>query len=223
MGVMQIKRIPPDPSRSVAMRVVLMPGAYHTIEQFERAGFDQAVRARNLGVELILATPELAYLTDRRWIAALHDEIVQPASADQRVPLWLGGVSLGGFMALRFAAQYPASIAGLCLLAPYLGSRIIAAEIAAHADMASWHSGELDEDDDERRMWRYTTRLRHSMTPTRVYLGFGGSDRFADTQQLLAAALPTAHTTTRVVAGGHDWPVWRTLWDQFLDACAPSP
>ena len=127
-------------------------------------------------------------------------------------------------MALRFAAQYPAEVDGLCLLAPYLGSRIIAAEIAtelaAHADMANWQSGCLDEDDDERRIWHYVTRLGASMAPTRVFLGFGAADRFADTQQVLDRALPSERTTTRVIEGGHDWPIWRQLWDLFLERCA---
>jgi pimeloyl-ACP methyl ester carboxylesterase len=100
------------------MRVVLMPGAHQQPAQFLQAGFDQAVRTRAPGVELLLTMPELAHLTDRRWLATLHDQIVAPARAQRDVPLWLGGVSLGAFMALRFAAQYPDSIDGLCLLAP---------------------------------------------------------------------------------------------------------
>ena len=213
----------PAPTR---MRVVLMPGAYHSTEQFLRAGFDLAVRERALPLELTLATPELAHLTDRRWLSALHDEVVAPARAHDSAPLWLGGVSLGGFMALRFAAQYPAEVDGLCLLAPYLGSRLIAGEIAtemaAHADLADWHAGPLDDEDDERRIWQYVTRLGASTTPTRVFLGFGAGDRFADTQQVLQRALPAARTTTRVISGGHDWPIWRRLWDHFLDDCASS-
>ena len=194
-----------------------MPGAYQQPAQFLQAGFDQAVRARAPGVELLLTMPELAHLTDRRWLATLHDQVVAPARAQRDVPLWLGGVSLGAFMALRFAAQYPDSIDGLCLLAPYLGSRIIAAEIAAHADITHWQTGALDEDDDERRIWQYIARLSNSHPPTRVFVGFGVDDRFADTQHVLVRALASIPSTTRVIEGGHDWPVWRKLWDQFLD------
>jgi len=223
MGVMQITTVAPQPSQPVAMRVVLLPGAYHTAEQFLQSGFDQAIHARGLPIELILTTPQLTHLTDRDWIAALHEEIMRPAMLQPQVPLWLGGVSLGGFMALRYAAQYPAAFTGLCLLAPYLGSRIIAAEVAAHADMARWQAGALDDDDDERRIWQYVTRIATRLPSTRVYLGFGASDRFADTQQVLAHALRPARTTTRVIAGGHDWSIWRALWDQFLDAGIHSP
>jgi pimeloyl-ACP methyl ester carboxylesterase len=220
---MQIIRIAPSRSQPVAARVVLMPGAYHTADQFLHAGFDQAVHARGLPIELILATPQLTHLTDRRWIQALHEEIMLPGRSQPQLPLWLGGVSLGGFMALRYAAQYPSGFTGLCLLAPYLGSRIIAAEVAAHADMAAWQAGVLDDDDDERRIWHYITRMGSSLSSTRVFLGFGAGDRFADTQQMLAHALRPARPTTRVIDGGHDWLIWRALWEQFLDADMVSP
>jgi pimeloyl-ACP methyl ester carboxylesterase len=215
---MQVIRMAPSPAQPTAVRVVLMPGAYHTADQFLQAGFDQAVGARGLPIELILATPQLTHLTDRRWITALHEEIMRPDASRPQVPLWLGGVSLGGFMALRYAAQHPAAFAGLCLLAPYLGSRIIAAEVAAHADMAAWQSGVLDDDDDERRVWHYATRMGNNRPSPRVFLGFGAGDRFADTQQVLARALRPARPAIHVIEGGHDWSVWRALWDQFLDA-----
>jgi enterochelin esterase-like enzyme len=117
-------------------------------------------------------------------------------------------------MALRFAAEADDGIDGLCLLAPYLGSRIVAAEVASHASLAAWQPAALAEDDDDRRIWRFVQRLGAARAP-RVFLGFGREDRFADTQRLLARALPAA--STRVIPGGHDWPVWRALWDNFLD------
>ena len=46
-------------------------------------------------------------------------------------------------MALRFAAEYPHALDGLCLLAPYLGSRIVAAEIGAHPSLTDWQPGAL--------------------------------------------------------------------------------
>ena len=54
-----------------------------------------------------------------------------------------------------------------------------------------------------------------------MFLGFGSEDRFADTQRLLAGVLPAAQT--RVIPGGHDWPVWRALWEQFLDLAGGRP
>lgn len=196
-------------------RIVLLPGAYHAVGDFVHAGFDQAVRERGVAAELILAAPELAHLNDRGWLARLAAEVIAPARARGRGDLWLGGVSLGGFMALRFAAEYEQALDGLCLLAPYLGSRIVAAEVAAHEHISSWQPGALADDDDDRRIWRLVQRLPTMTAAPRVFLGFGSEDRFAGTQRLLARALPAA--SIRVIPGGHDWPVWRALWDQFLE------
>jgi len=202
------------PVSADATRLVMLPGAYHALQDFVDAGFEQDLRERGLAAELILADPELAHLGDRAWLAQLQAEVIAPARERARGALWLGGISLGGFMALRFAAEADQGIDGLCLLAPYLGSRIVAAEVAAHASLAAWQPGALAEDDDDRRIWRFVQRLGAARAP-RVYLGFGREDRFADTQRLLARALPA--DSTRVIAGGHDWPVWRALWDNFLD------
>jgi pimeloyl-ACP methyl ester carboxylesterase len=202
------------PAGADAIRIVLLPGAYHALADFERAGFDQALRDRGLPAELILAAPELEHLGDREWLPRLRAEVIAPARERAGGALWLGGISLGGFMALRFAAEADDGIDGLCLLAPYLGSRIVAAEVAAHASLADWQPAALTEDDDDRRIWRLVQRLGAAGAP-RVFLGYGREDRFADTQRLLARALPA--DSTRVIAGGHDWPVWRALWDKFLD------
>jgi pimeloyl-ACP methyl ester carboxylesterase len=195
-----------------ATRIVMLPGAYQGVRDFVAAGFDSAIRARRLALDLMLIAPALTHVTDRDWIARLHDEVVWPSRAAGHT-LWIGGISLGAFMALRFAAQYPAQIDGLCLIAPYLGSRMIAADIARHQSLKCWQPGEFGEDDDERHIWRYIRGLE--APPPRVFLGLGTEDRFADTQRVLARALPAS--STQRIAGAHEWHVWRQLWEHFLD------
>jgi pimeloyl-ACP methyl ester carboxylesterase len=199
--------------------IVLLPGALQELEDFRRAGFDEAFRQRQLPYQLLLAAPAPTHLGDRSWIEALQHEVIEPQRRVRR-PLWLGGISLGAFRALRFAAEFPHGIDGLCLLAPYLGSRIIAAEVARCTSLAHWQPGMLAAEDDERRVWSYVRDLRAPRPE--VFLGLGSDDRFADTQRLLAAALPPS---SRVEAeGGHEWPVWRQLWEKFLDRQAlPVP
>jgi hypothetical protein len=63
-------------------------------------------------------------------------------------------------------------------LAPYIGNRIVAGEIARAGGLAGWSPGELAPDDDERRIWRSSKPPRIAL---RVYLGFGREDRFAET------------------------------------------
>ena len=45
-------------------------------------------------------------------------------------------------------------------------------------------------------------------------IGYGRGDRFAEGQELLASAVPSAHRF--VIDGAHDWPTWKALWRAFL-------
>ena len=97
-------------------------------------------------------------------------------------------------------------------------NRVVAAEVGAQKSLSDWKPAALADDDDDRRIWRFVQGLPMMVAAPRVFLGFGSEDRFADTQRLLAGALPAA--STRVIPGGHDWPVWRALWDTFLNQLA---
>jgi pimeloyl-ACP methyl ester carboxylesterase len=214
MRTLRIAAPRPDPR---AACIVLLPGAWQEPEDFLRAGFDRAIAQRALALELVLVAPELRHLADRDWLGELHGGVIQPARAAGRA-LWIGGISLGGFMALRCAARYPGVADGLCLIAPYLGNRLVAAEVAEQGGLRSWKAGDPGEDDDERLVWRYLQGL--GAPPPAVFLGLGSDDRFAAVHRLLAEALPAA--STRILPGGHDWPVWRQLWDNFLDRYAAA-
>lgn len=193
--------------------MVWLPGAYHTAQDFLTAGFVDAVRARQLNLDLIFVDMELAHVADRSALARLRCDIVLPARA-AGIALWLGGISLGGLIALDYAATYPRELDELCLLAPYLGSRILTAEIVQARGLQAWQPGELAETDEERRIWRYIKTRRAEARP--LYLGFGAQDRFSEAHKLLADTLPTQ--AVNVVAGGHDWATWTRLWENFLDS-----
>jgi pimeloyl-ACP methyl ester carboxylesterase len=199
--------------RSAPLRLVMLPAAYAQPEDFLAAGFVRAVRARRLDVDLAFAGFELRHVTDREPLARLRAELVQPALA-MGSAVWLGGISLGGYLALCCAERYPGELTGLCLFAPYLGSHIVTGEIERSGGARRWRAPALTEDDDERRIWRYIQGLATG-SPA-VHLGLGREDRFARRHRLLAAALPAENVD--IVPGGHDWPTWSRLWERFLDA-----
>jgi enterochelin esterase-like enzyme len=201
------------PGSVAPLRLVLLPAAYSGPDDFVRAGFVDAVRERALDVDLVLAAIELAEVTGRTVLPRLWQQLIGPARS-QGCGVWLGGISLGGYLALCCAERHAAELAGLCIFAPYLGSHIVTGEIARAGGVAGWEPGELAADDDERRVWRFIKSLR-SGTVT-VHLGLGSDDRFAPRHRLMAAAL--ARQDVDVVSGGHDWPTWRRLWERFLDA-----
>jgi pimeloyl-ACP methyl ester carboxylesterase len=193
--------------------MVWLPGAYHAARDFLAAGFAEAVRARRIALDLEFVDMELAHVGDRSALQRLRSDIVLPARA-AGVSIWLGGISLGGLFALDYAASHPDELDGLCLLAPYLGNRMLTAEIAQAPGLAAWQPGELAEPDEERRIWRYIKNRREDSRP--LYLGFGRGDRFAAAHELLAATLPAG--SVDVIAGGHEWSTWSRLWENFLDS-----
>ena len=190
-----------------------LPGAYHFAQDFVAAGFAEAVHARRTALDLAFVDLELAHLGDRSALQALRTDLVLPARA-AGASIWLGGISLGGLMALDYAATYPDDLDGMCLLAPYLGSRVLTGEIARAPGLAAWQPGELAETDEERRIWRYIKSRRADAPP--LYLGFGRGDRFAAAHEILAATLPA--DAVDVIDGGHEWSTWSRLWENFLDS-----
>jgi len=199
--------------QAAPLRLVMLPAAYTAPQDFVDAGFIRAVRERRLDVDLVFAGLELAHVGDRSVLARLAAEHILPARA-RGVAVWLGGISLGGYLALCFAERHASELAGLTLFAPYLGSHLVTAEIEQARGVAQWRPAAIAEDDDERRVWRFIRSLRGSSLP--VHLGLGRDDRFAPRHRLLAAALEPE--SVDVVPGGHDWATWQHLWERFLES-----
>jgi pimeloyl-ACP methyl ester carboxylesterase len=193
-------------------RIVLLPAAYTGPEDFIREGFLRCTRERELAIDLAFAEVSLQHVSDRTILRRLRHEAILPARAVGCASVWICGISLGGFLALAYAERYPTEVDGLCLLAPYLGNRIVTGEIERADGLLAWEPGELAADDDERRIWRY---VKTHERPPALYLGFGSEDRFAASHRMMAAALAPEAVDER--PGAHDWPVWRELWENFLD------
>ena len=61
--------------------LVMLPGSFARPEEFVREGFVQAVRERQLGVDMVLVDAHLGYYSDRSMIDRLQADIVAPARA----------------------------------------------------------------------------------------------------------------------------------------------
>jgi pimeloyl-ACP methyl ester carboxylesterase len=200
------------PGRSAPTLIVMLPPAYSGPQDFVRAGFVAAARERQLEIDLVFAALELRHVADRTRLTELSQELLSPARVQGRA-LWLGGISFGAYLALACAERHPGDLAGLCVLAPWLGTHLVTGEIARARDVHDWLAGEAAEDDEERRVWRFIQRHGSGALP--IHLGMGREDRFAERHRLMAAALEP--DSVDVVPGGHDWPTWKRLWERFLD------
>jgi pimeloyl-ACP methyl ester carboxylesterase len=202
-----------DTERAARPRILLLPGALDTAAQFHAAGFAEAVRERRLPVDLVVAEFEFRDMTDRSMLERLREGPLADARRTGCANIWLAGVSFGGFLAIAYAERFPGEVAGLCLIAPYLGTRLTSGEIARAGGLAHWAPAADATEDEDRRLWNFLRVAPARRCP--VYLGYGRDDRFADSHRLLAAALPDG--AVDVVDGGHDWTAWRAVWDRFLD------
>jgi len=118
----------------------------------------------------VFARLELQHLTDRTLLARVRQELLLPARA-QGCSIWLGGISLGGYVALCCAERYPQEIDGLCLFAPLPGQSHRDDEIRPRRRRARVAPGEIAADDEERRIWRFIQTLGARALP--IHLGLG--------------------------------------------------
>ena len=196
--------------------LVMLPPSLSTLEDFYQQGFVDAVRQRSIAADLLLADINAQHVLDRTVVETLHTAVVEPALSDGYRSIWFAGISMGAFCALHYAAQHARHVAGLCLLAPYPGTGDVLAEIRAAGGAALWADNPNSTQQDERIWWHWLSRqsaLGEAATP--VYFGTGLSDRFLRGQRVLADLLPQERI--HMVEGRHDWPTWRTLWDDWLD------
>ena len=116
-------------------------------------------------------------------------------------------------LALCHNADTPNQVDGLCLLAPYPGSRLTTLAIDRAGGLSNWQATSEQLADPEYRLWRW---LQDQPAEPPVFIGYGTEDRFAGGMQRIAECFPAS--TRHAIPGGHDWPVWEKLWAHFLDS-----
>lgn len=196
--------------------LVMLPGAGIVARDFGEHGMVAAVHERGLAVDIIAAQPAIDLYLDGDVVEALHRAVIEPALAQGYTRIWLLGISLGGMGALLYARRHADKVAGLVLLAPFLGTQGTIAEVEAAGGLASWSPEGSGATARETRLlaWLRDFLARRPAKPL-VYLGFGEADRFARAHRMLGALLPADCVMT--VAGGHDWESWTELWRRLLD------
>jgi pimeloyl-ACP methyl ester carboxylesterase len=192
--------------------IVLLPGAYMTPEDFIAAGFFAAVEQRRLPLDVTIPDFGLAAISSGAALPALQQHILTPARNHGYRRIRLGGISLGGLLSLCHVADTPACVDGLCLLAPYPGSRPTLNAIDQAGGLDAWTPRAEQLADPEFRMWRW---LQTPLPDFPVFVGYGSEDRFAAGMRRIAERFPATDRLT--LAGGHDWPVGRALGEDVLD------
>lgn len=196
--------------------LVMLPGARGRPQDLVEHGFVRALRQRGLAVDAVAAAAPFDSYLDGSTVAQLERDVIAPLRDGRRARIWLMGISLGGMGALSYAREHAAAVAGLVLLAPYLGTRGLVAEVTRAGGLQRWQPGTFAPEDAERGLLAWL-RQRRAGGPAlrRTYLGYGTEDRYAPASMLLARQLPGRNVVS--IRGGHDWATWLTLWERLLD------
>lgn len=205
-----------SPDGTDKVMLVMLPGATHKPEDFVRQGFIQALRQRQLPVDTAAVDAHLGYYLERNLGERLTEDIIAPARARGYRRIWLMGISLGGLGALLYAREHAEEIAGVVVLAPFLGVRGTIEEIVRAGGIEHWRPGAIAPQDDERFLlaWLKAYGAESAALP-QIYLGYGKDDRFIAASAMLGSRLPPDRIVT--LPGGHDWATWSALWEKLLD------
>jgi len=213
MKTVSFQRAPQTERRSL---VVLLPGRGDTVVSYQKEGLVGMLTRRGEAVDILGVEAHVGYYAKRNLLQRLREDVILPAKAEGYNEIWLAGISMGGLGAILYDAAYPGDLAGIFLLAPYLGDGTLRKEIVGSGGLARWHPTAEGKPTLDREIWLtlrdYTSG---SKSAGRVFLGVGTSDRFAADNAVFAAVLPAGQVAT--APGGHDWPTWQALWPVLLD------
>ena len=198
------------PGAPQALQLVLLSGGFIVAEDFVRHGFIARLRERGIECPVTIAEVRMAYFADDS-LASRLASVLRSVRAQGGQRVWIAGVSLGGLAALCHAA-HDESLAGLALFSPYPGTRPVLREIEQAGSLERWADA-TGPTDAEREAWLWLARRTPGNPP--VHAWYGSGDRFSAGQRQLARALPGDNV--HEIAGGHDWPDWREMWDRFLE------
>lgn len=196
--------------------LVMLPGAGMVPRDFVEQGFVEAVHERGLPVDIVAAGPDLDCYLDGTAAEAIEREIVRPLQRPHHARLWFLGISLGGMGALLHARAHAERVEGVLLLAPFLGTPGLIAEVAGAGGLSAWEPGEIAPNDSERLLLGWLKAYPTAPPPRpKLLLGYGREDRFVRGHALLAGHL--AERDVLLTEGGHDWATWMRLWQRLLD------
>lgn len=208
-----------EPARCVASvntLLVMLPGSYSPPEEFQSEGFVTIARGHKLAADIQLVDAHVGYYRNRSVVERLAEDVIRPARAQGYRQIWLVGISIGAVGAMLYANAHPEDIAGVVLIAPYLGTQLTANEIKRAGGLARWPSPEVTPGDIDTILWHWLqgqTSAESTVKKLPLFLGYGEQDRFHYNDEVLRSALPSSQVFT--AQGGHDWPAWRSVWERI--------
>lgn len=210
-GPIPVKHVPASQQLAQHPLVIVLPGRSDDLDDLAASGIAAAIQKAWPQADVQLAGATLGYYLDGRVAERLHTDVIEPARRQGYREIWLAGASMGGMGALLYERSYPHDVAGLVLMAPFMGNPSLIRAVGAAGGPAKWDPGPepatVGPDNYQREMWRLVKGWgADPREAARIWLICGEEDRFIDAARLMAPML--AHDHYVETAGGHDWPVW---------------
>lgn len=101
--------------------VVLLPTVGGKGSHYETQGFLDEVWEREFEASMEVVDVKPSLYLGSRIVELLKTEVIEPAKAEGYEDIYLVGTSLGGHGALLYATKYPEDVAGIVILAPFIG------------------------------------------------------------------------------------------------------
>lgn len=201
---------------------VLLPGLGDGPEDYSANGFVEQIQQARPRADVIAADAHFGYYRSRTFLPRLKADVIDPV-ADRYEQIWFVGISLGGFGSAIFCEEFPDTVDGLILLAPFMGERDVIASVRQAGGLADWtpptdFSG--IEDDASRKfheLWAFFKSYADGGAARglpELYIGWGTEDGLHVPISMVAAVLPPERTMA--VPGGHRWTVWQPLFADLL-------
>ncbi len=197
--------------------IVFMPGAQEMPQDIVREGFVEQVRSRGIDADVVIADAHLGYFYGGVFEQRFHEDVIRPARAKGYRSIWLAGISLGGFGALRYARAHPEEVDGIIALAPYLAPHQDLQEVHHAGGLRVWQPVQAPKSWEHERsllVWLKGYADPAERRPP-LYIGYGDSDRLKPFDSPMVGILAPQYLLA--APGGHDWPPWKAMWSDVLD------
>ena len=200
--------------------IVFLPGSQEVPQDLIDEGFVEQVRSREIVADIVIADAAPRHYTSGLFEERLRLDVIEPAMAQGYKEIWLAGISIGGFGTLLYSSLHSEKISGAIALAPFVASDHVLDEVTEAGGLRSWEVTP-EPQDWQRNLLAWLKRYGDTDAQLpKLYVGFGIDDGYDEMAQVFDGVLPGAQF--RSAPGDHDWPPWKQLWGEFLDA-APLP
>lgn len=208
--------VPAETGRMAPVLIVFLPGSREVPQDIVDEGLVAEVRRQGLDADVIVADAHMGYFRAGSFEQRLREDVVVPARERGYQSVWLAGISLGGFGAMRYARAYPDDVDGVVALAPFVATTDVLREVAEAGGLLHWRPlWPVPPGDYQRELLLW---LQGYVDPglgrPPLYIGYGDTDRLQPYDPLMVPLLPPDRLLG--APGGHDWAPWKQMWTDVL-------